>query len=150
MKTLTPLILAAYIGQTVVYSDPEAPLPYFSKLVTVVSAEDPYPCVCLRDYGGLREIKDFTLIQLVLRPVWEMTKEETLTWCEMVGLKLTHERFDELYAATTQKLRTQGFDALEFHSGKFSESVLFINYARSIGIDCDGLLENGLAVYKYS
>lgn len=84
----------------------------------------------------LAEIKRFKnpYFQLILRSIEDMTEEEKNELKNRVGLE--HE---DLVAILCKKV---------MHLVYLSEMVSIVNYLRSIGVDCDNLIQQGKAIRK--
>lgn len=91
--------------------------------------------------GRLKVMRDNpTKLILVLRPLWDISKEEFCVWAKLCGTHFDEDMFNGFKAAS----KSMGTQILDFKD--YRTSVISTNYFRKIGIDCDELIESGLAI----
>ncbi len=127
------MILPCYFGQKVIHDNGEI------GTIDEINRKDNGELLVLC-YDTVQAYYNQGEFKLILRTMDDMTDEEYIQFIRIVKPKYEHNPHQYFY----EQFRETGHLSLSQQGVK--RSVRQINYLRSIGIDCDGLIEWGYAV----
>lgn len=140
MKTLTPQILGMYIGQKMI-------LEKSGRIATIQGVQDLGGDLFIDDGEDFRSHEYFPF-KPILRRLSDMTEEEIWNMALMdavSGHKMKLSRANVSGKLIQVEFLDDGQLSVMHWSFNRMSAPMF-NYLRSIGIDCDNLLDSGLAV----